>query len=83
MNCARSGKSQRHEFKDCLLLPAHGKEISDAKKVIDRIVFSYLDKVEIMHTDILEHSRKDKNDPGDRNHCLRNASSSERYSRIY
>ena len=21
-----------HEFKDCLLLPAHGKEISDAKK---------------------------------------------------
>lgn len=46
-----------HEFKDCLLLPAHGKEISDAKKVIDRIVFSYLDKVEIMHN-ILEHSRK-------------------------
>ena len=46
-----------HEFKECLLLPAHGKEIFDAKKVIDRIVFSYLDKVEIMHN-ILEHSRK-------------------------
>ena len=33
------------------------KKFFDAKKVIDRIVFSYLDKVEIMHN-ILEHSRK-------------------------
>lgn len=47
----------RKEFKDCLLLPAHNKEISDSKKVIDRIVFSYLDRVELMHN-ILEYGRK-------------------------
>lgn len=49
----------RHEFSDCLLFPAHGKHITDPKRVVGRIVFSYLDKMEIVHN-ILEHSRRPK-----------------------
>ena len=49
----------KHEFSDCLLFPAHGKHITDPKRVVGRIVFSYLDKMEIVHN-ILEHSRRPK-----------------------
>lgn len=47
----------KHEFSTCHLFPAHRKPIYDIKKIVDRIVFSYLDKVETMHN-ILEHGRK-------------------------
>ena len=42
----QSLKSLKHEYGDCLLLPAHGNPISGGDKVIDRIIFSYLDKID-------------------------------------
>ncbi len=47
----------KHEYGDCLLLPAHEKPIRDVKRVADRIIFSYLDKTDMIKR-ILDHSRK-------------------------
>lgn len=46
----------KREFTDCLVLPAHNEPVADVKRVVDRIVFSYLDRADqIRH--ILEHGR--------------------------
>lgn len=47
----------KHEYGDCLLLPAHQKLIPDAGPVINRIIFSYLDKTDMIKR-ILDHSRR-------------------------
>ena len=40
----------KHQYGDCLILPAHKEPIRDVKRVVDRIVFAYLDK-----TDLIKH----------------------------
>ena len=40
----------KHQYVDCLILPAHKEPIRDVKRVVDRIVFAYLDK-----TDLIKH----------------------------
>lgn len=49
----------KHEYGDCLLLPAHNKPIRDVERVVNRIIFSYLDKTELMKN-ILDHGRKER-----------------------
>ena len=38
----------KHKYKDCYFLPCHYGEITDIEKEVDRIIFGYLDKCEIM-----------------------------------
>ena len=40
----------KHEYADCLVLPAHKLPVEDVKRVVNRIVFAYLDK-----TDLIKH----------------------------
>lgn len=40
----------KHEYADCLILPAHKEPIKDVKRVVNRIVFAYIDK-----TDLIKH----------------------------
>ena len=40
----------KHEYEDCLVLPAHKEPVKDVKRVVERIVFAYLDK-----TDLIKH----------------------------
>lgn len=47
----------KHTYGDCLALPAHNNPIRDARRVVDRIVFSYLDKADMLKS-ILDHGRK-------------------------
>ena len=47
----------KHEYADCLLIPAHEEIIRDVKPVISRIVFAYLDKADMIKR-ILDHSRR-------------------------
>lgn len=47
----------KHEYADCLLIPAHGEPVRDVKKVVNRIVFAYLDKTDLIKH-ILEHGRR-------------------------
>ncbi len=44
------------ELADCLLLPAHREAIRDVGRVVDRIVFSYLDKTDMIRR-ILDYGR--------------------------
>lgn len=46
----------KHEFADCLVLPAHNEPIRNVKRAVDRIVFSYLDKTDMIRH-ILDHGR--------------------------
>lgn len=46
----------KHEYTDCLVLPAHNEPILDVKRAVDRIVFSYLDKTNLIKQ-ILDHGR--------------------------
>ena len=47
----------KHEFADCTLFPAHREPITDVKKVVNRIIFAYLDKTDIMKH-ILDRSKR-------------------------
>lgn len=47
----------KHEFGDCLFLPAHRAPIRDVTSVINRIIFSYLDKADLIKG-ILDHGRR-------------------------
>lgn len=47
----------KHTFKGWTVLPAHNGPIEDVGRVVDRIVFSYLDKTYMMQS-ILKHSRR-------------------------
>ena len=40
----------KHHYTDCLVLPAHKLPVADVKRVVNRIVFAYLDK-----TDLIKH----------------------------
>jgi len=46
----------KHVYADCRLLPCHYGPIKDVAKEVDRIVFGYLDKCEIMK-EVLEKSK--------------------------
>lgn len=46
-----------HRYGDFLLLPAHGKPIREVRRVTERIIFSYLDKADMIKR-ILDHGRK-------------------------
>lgn len=47
----------KHTFKGWTVLPAHNGPIEDVGRVVDRIVFSYLDKTYMMQR-ILKHGRR-------------------------
>ena len=47
----------KHDYEGFLILPAHNEPIKDTKRVVDRIVFSYLDKAEMIKG-ILDHGRR-------------------------
>lgn len=47
----------KHTYQDCLVLPAHKGPIKDVKRVVDRIVFSYLDKTDMIKR-ILDHAHR-------------------------
>ena len=47
----------KHEYKDCLVLPAHKEPIKDVKRVVNRIVFAYLDKTDLIKH-ILDHGHR-------------------------
>lgn len=47
----------KHTFQGWTVLPAHNGPIEDVGRVVDRIVFSYLDKTYMMQS-ILKHSRR-------------------------
>lgn len=51
----RSLDQLMHQYGDCLLIPAHGDPIRDVRRVAERIVFSYLDKADMIKR-ILDHS---------------------------
>lgn len=48
----------KHDYRDCLLLPAHLELITDPAVVADRIIFAYLDKIDQIHK-ILKASEKE------------------------
>lgn len=47
----------KQEYAGCLVLPAHKDPIRDVKRVVDRIVFSYIDKADMIKQ-ILDHSHR-------------------------
>lgn len=47
----------RHEYADCLLFPAHNEPIREVKRIVDRIVFAYIDKTNLIKH-ILDHGRR-------------------------
>lgn len=54
----QSMETIKHSYGDCMLLPGHYKMITDVVKEVNRIVFSYLDKCEMMKQ-ILENSQRE------------------------
>lgn len=48
----------KHEYGDCLLFPAHGGSIREVRRIADRIIFSYLDKTDMIKR-ILDNSRRE------------------------
>lgn len=50
-------KQFKHTYQDCLVLPAHKEPIKNVKRVVDRIVFAYLDKTDMIKG-ILDHSHR-------------------------
>ena len=47
-----------HVYKSCMLLPAHNEPIWDVKRVVNRILYAYNEKIELMRQ-ILYHSRRE------------------------
>ena len=47
----------KHQYSDCLFLPAHNQPVRDGNRIIDRIVFAYLDKTYLIKH-ILDHSHR-------------------------
>lgn len=47
----------KHRYGGCLILPAHNGPVEDLTQTINRIVFSYLDKANMIKS-ILDHSRR-------------------------
>ena len=41
------------QYKNCMLLPAHNEPIWDVKRVVNRILYAYNEKVELMRADPL------------------------------
>lgn len=50
-------EEMKHTYRDCLFLPAHKTAFTDVTRVANRIVFSYLDKADMIKR-ILDHSRR-------------------------
>lgn len=47
----------KHHYADCLVLPAHKEPVKDVKRTVNRIVFAYLDKADLIKH-ILDHGRR-------------------------
>lgn len=47
----------KHHYTDCLILPAHNGPVTDLAGTVNRIVFSYLDKTDMIRS-ILVHGHK-------------------------
>ncbi len=47
----------KHHYADCLVLPAHNGPVTDLAGTVNRIVFSYLDKADMIRS-ILVHGRR-------------------------
>lgn len=47
----------KHHYTDCLVLPAHNGPVTDLAGTVNRIVFSYLDKADMIRS-ILVHGRR-------------------------
>lgn len=47
----------KHHYTDCLVIPAHKEPVKDVKRVVNRIVFAYLDKTDLIKH-ILDHGHR-------------------------
>lgn len=47
----------KHRYTDCLVIPAHKEPVKDVKRVVNRIVFAYLDKTDLIKH-ILDHGHR-------------------------
>lgn len=47
----------KHNFSNCLFLPSHREPVAQVRPVADRIIFSYIDKTDLL-INILDHARR-------------------------